>query len=125
MKDKTMPNSTIIRPTQDLTPSLNDSIPTINAKLAQQEQRAIIEDFQLDFGFSIDELPSLDLPIESYEKHLVWLAEDEQETKEIAQEEQQAIILEMHEDCSNWDCETDAYNRVLPEDRHAVAGLVI
>ena len=108
-----------------LTPTINDSKPSLNAKLAQQEQQAILEDFQLDFGFDLSELPNLDLPIETYEKHLVWMAEDEQEEKELKEEEEQAIILEMHETCPNWDDSSDTYDRILEEDKHAVAGLML
>jgi hypothetical protein len=115
-----MLNSTIITDT----PTIDDSKPSLDSKLAHQEQQAIIEDFQLDFGFSLDELPDLDLPIETYEKHLVWMVEDEQEAKELKEEEEQAIILEMHEECPNWDNSTDAYERILEEDKHAVAGLI-
>ena len=107
-----------------LTPTINDSKPSLNAKLAQQEQQAILEDFQLDFGFDLSELPNLDLPIETYTKHLVWMAEDEQEAKEIAEEEAQAIIMAMHKECPNWDDSSDTYDRILEEDKHAVAGLM-
>ena len=115
-----MLNSTIITDT----PTIEDSKPSLAAKLARQEQRNIVDAFQMDFGFSLDELPDLDLPIETYEKHLVWMAEDEQEAKEIKEEEEQAIILEMHETCPNWDDSTDTYDRILEEDKHAVAGLM-
>ena len=71
----------------------------------------------MDFGFDLSDLPNLDLPIETYEKHLVWMYEDEMEAKEIAKEEAQAIILEMHEERNNWDDSTDTYDRVLPEDK--------
>jgi hypothetical protein len=118
--NKTMLNSTI---TTD-TPTIDDSKPSLDSKLARQEQRNIVNAFQLDFGFSLDELPDLDLPIETYEKHLGWMAEDEQEAKEIKEEEEQAIILEMHETCPNWDDSTDTYDRILEEDKHAVAGLM-
>ena len=119
-----MLNSTIITDTEDLASSLEDSKPSLDAKLAQQEQQAIIEDFQLDFGFSLEELPNLDLPIETYTKHLVWMAEDIQEAQEIKEEEAQAIIMEMHETCPNWDDSSDTYDRILEEDRNAVAGLM-
>ena len=107
-----------------LTPTIDDSKPSLDSKLARQEQRNIVDAFQMDFGFSLDELPDLDLPIETYEKHLVWMAEDEQEAKEIKEEEEQAIILEMHETCPNWDDSTDSYDRILEEDKNAVAGLM-
>ena len=116
-----MLNSTIITDT----PTIDDSKPSLDAKLAQQEQRNIVDAFQLDFGFSLDELPDLDLPIETYTKHLVWMAEDAIEAQEIKEEEAQAIIMEMHESCPNWDDSTDTYDRILEEDKHAVAGLII
>lgn len=115
-----MLNSTIITDT----PTIEDSKPSLNAKLAHQEQQAIIEDFQMDFGFSLEELPNLDLPLETYTKHLVWMAEDAMEEKEIKEEEEQAIIMEMHETCPNWDDSSDTYDRILEEDRNAVAGLM-
>ena len=117
-----MLNSTIITDT----PTIEDSKPSLDAKLAHQEQQALIEDaFQMDFGFSLDELPDLDLPIETYTKHLVWMHEDMQEAQEIKEEEAQAIIMEMHESCPNWDDSSDTYDRILEEDKNAVAGLVI
>ena len=119
--NKTMLNSTIITDT----PTIDDSLATLEAKLAKQEERNIVDAFQLDFGFSLDELPNLDLPIETYEKHLVWQAEDEQEEKELKEEEEQAIILEMHETCPNWDDSSDTYNRILEEDKNSVAGLML
>ena len=119
-----MLNSTIITDTEDLTSSLEDSKPSLDSKLAHQEQRNLVDAFQLDFGFSLEELPSLDLPLETYTKHLVWMHEDMQEAQEIKEEEAQAIILEMHEDCPNWDDSSDTYDRILEEDRNAVAGLM-
>ena len=116
-----MLNSTIITDT----PTIEDSKPSLDSKLAHQEQRNIVDAFQMDFGFSLDELPDLDLPIETYTKHLVWMHEDMQEAQEIKEEEAQAIIMEMHESCPNWDDSSDTYDRILEEDKNAVAGLVI
>ena len=116
-----MLNSTIITDT----PTIDDSLATLEQKAIFQEQQNLIKDaFRNDFGFSLDELPNLNLPIETYTKHLVWMAEDAKEAKEIAEEEAQAIILEMHETCPNWDDSTDTYDRILEEDKHAVAGLM-
>jgi len=116
-----MLNSTIITDT----PTIDDTPSTLEQRAIFQEQQNLIKDaFRNDFGFSLDELPDLDLPIETYEKHLVWMVEDEQEAKELKEEEEQAIILEMHEECPNWDNSTDAYERILEEDKHAVAGLI-
>ena len=56
---KTMLNSIITA----LTPTIDDSKPSLDSKLARQEQRNIVDAFQMDFGFSLDELPDLDLPI--------------------------------------------------------------
>ena len=56
-----MPNSTIITDT----PTIEDSKPSLDSKLAHQEQRNLVDAFQLDFGFSLDELPNLDLPLET------------------------------------------------------------
>ena len=76
--------------------TINDSTYSHNAKLAQIEERAIVEDFQLDFGFSLDELPNLDLPLSAYEDELE--------------------IMAMHEDRPHWDDSTDAYDRVSESD---------
>lgn len=75
--------------------TINDSQLQINDKLAQQEQQAILNDFQSDFGFSLKDLPSLDLPLHKYEQALT----------------EQAFLEAMSNEPANWDCETDAYTR--------------
>ena len=116
-----MLNSTIITDT----PTIDDTPSTLEERAIFQEKQNLIKDaFRNDFGFSLDELPNLNLPIETYTKHLVWMVEDAQEEKELKEEEEQAIILEMHETCPNWDDSTDTYDRVLEEDKNAIAGLM-
>ena len=80
----------------DITPTIDDSTYSHNVKLAQVEERAIVENFQLDFGFSLEELPNLDLPLSAYEDELE--------------------IMAMHEDRPHWDDSTDAYDRVSESD---------
>jgi len=75
--------------------TINDSQLQINDKLAQQEKQAIINDFEADFGFSLKDLPSLDLPLHKYEQALT----------------EQAFLEAMQNEPANWDCETDAYTR--------------
>ena len=75
--------------------TINDSQLQINDKLAQQEKQAIINDFEADFGFSLKDLPSLDLPLHKYEQALTELA----------------FLEAMSNEPANWDCETDAYTR--------------
>ena len=50
--------------------TINDNQSVINNKLAQAERQAIINDFESDFGFSLKDLPSLDLPLHKYEQAL-------------------------------------------------------
>ena len=75
--------------------TINDNQYTINDKLAQAEKQAIINDFEADFGFSLKDLPSLDLPLHKYEQALT----------------EQAFLEAMQNEPANWDCETDAYTR--------------
>ena len=79
--------------------TINDSQLQINEKLAQQEKQAILNDFQSDFGFSLKDLPSLDLPLHKYEQALT----------------EQAFLEAMSTEPANWDCETDAYTRFEQE----------
>ena len=80
-----------------VTPTIDDSTIERNKKACIEEQREIIENFQLDFGFSLDELPNLDVPLSVYEEELEFLA--------------------MHEERPNWDCETDSFDRVSDSDK--------
>ena len=75
--------------------TINDTQYTINDKLAQQEKQAILKDFEKDFGFSLKDLPNLDLPLNQYEQALT----------------EQAFLQAMSNEPANWDCETDAYTR--------------
>ena len=75
--------------------TINDTQYTINDKLAQAEKQAIINDFEADFGFSLKDLPNLDLPLHKYEQALT----------------EQAFLEAMQNEPANWDCETDAYTR--------------
>ena len=93
MRGKTMLNPTITT----VTPTIDDSTVVRNAKASIEEQREIIENFQLDFGFSLDELPDLDLPLSVYEEELEFLA--------------------MHDEQPNWDDSTDAHDRVSDSDK--------
>ena len=79
--------------------TINDTQYTINNKLAKQEQQAILKDFEKDFGFSLKDLPSLDLPLHKYEQTLTELA----------------FLEAMSNEPANWDCETDAYTRFEQE----------
>ena len=88
-----MLNSTITT----LTPTIDDSTIERNAKACIEEQREIIENFENDFGFSLDELPNLDLPLSVYEEELE--------------------ILAMHDEHPHWDCETDSFDRVSDSDK--------
>ena len=46
--------------------TINDSQSIIKDKLAKDERNAILQDFEIDFGFSLTDLPSLDLPLNEY-----------------------------------------------------------
>ena len=81
--------------------TINDSQLQINNKLAQQEQQAILDDFQSDFGFSLKDLPSLDLPLNEYCNQL---PQDHEMIEAIC-------WLELSKENPYWDCETDAYDR--------------
>ena len=80
-----------------VTPTIDDSTIERNKKACIEEQREILENFQLDFGFSLDELPNLDVPLSVYEEELEFLA--------------------MHEERPNWDCETDSFDKVSDSDK--------
>ena len=79
--------------------TIDDNQYTINDKLAQAERQAIINDFESDFGFSLKDLPNLDLPLNQYEQALT----------------EQAFLEAMSNEPANWDCETDAYTRFEQE----------
>jgi|TARA_R110000824_G_scaffold95820_1_gene230103 hypothetical protein len=74
-----------------------DSPYIMSAKLAVEEGRAIVEGFQLDFGFSLNDLPSLDVPLSVYEDELELIA--------------------MHEERPHWDDSTDCFDRISSEDK--------
>jgi len=83
--------------------TINDSQSVINDKLAKQEQQAILKDFEKDFGFSLKDLPSLDLPLNEY-------------CEKLPQDEEVILALYLSEMCDqepHWDCETDAYDRFI------------
>jgi hypothetical protein len=83
--------------------TINDSQSVINDKLAQDERNAILLDFESDFGFSLTDLPSLDLPLATYCEQLP-----------IDYERQEALCwLELSKENPHWDCETDSYDRFL------------
>ena len=83
--------------------TINDSQSIINDKLAQDEQNAILQDFESDFGFSLSDLPSLDLPLAKY-------------CEQLPQDNDVMLALYLFEMCDkepHWDCETDAYDRFI------------
>ena len=53
-------------PTVNNNITIEDNNTTISIKNASTESLAIIEDFEADFGFSLDELPNLDLGLAEY-----------------------------------------------------------
>ena len=77
--------------------TINDTQVQINNKLAQAERQAILNDFEKDFGFSLSDLPNLDLPLHKYEQALI----------------EQAFLEAMSNEEPHWDCETDAYSRFI------------
>ena len=83
--------------------TINDSQSVINDKLAKQEQQAILKDFEKDFGFSLKDLPSLDLPLNEYCNQLP------QNYKMI----EALCWTELSKENPHWDCETDAYDRFI------------
>ena len=81
--------------------TINDSQSVIKNKLAQDERNAILLDFESDFGFSLADLPSLDLPLTTY-------------CEQLPQNEEVMLALYLSELCDeepHFDCETDAYLR--------------
>jgi len=81
--------------------TINDSQLQINNKLAQQERQAIINDFESDFGFSLKDLPSLDLPLNEYCNQL---PQDHEMIEALC-------WLELSKEDPNWYCETDGFTR--------------
>lgn len=81
--------------------TINDSQLQINNKLAQQEKQAIINDFESDFGFSLSDLPSLDLPLNEYCNQL---PKDHEMIEALC-------WLELSKEDPNWYCETDGFSR--------------
>lgn len=81
--------------------TINDSQSVIKNKLAKDERNAILLDFESDFGFSLADLPSLDLPLATY-------------CEQLPQDEEVMLALYLSELCDkepHWDCETDAHLR--------------
>ena len=83
--------------------TINDTQYTINNKIAQAEKQAIINDFESDFGFSLSDLPSLDLPLNEYCDQL---PQDHEMIEALC-------WLELSKEKPNWDCETDAFDRFI------------
>ena len=81
--------------------TIDDNQSVINDKLAQQEKQAILNDFQSDFGFSLSDLPSLDLPLNEYCDQL---PQDHEMIEALC-------WIELSKENPYWDCETDAYDR--------------
>ena len=83
--------------------TINDSQSIIKDKLAKDERNAILKDFESDFGFSLSDLPSLDLPLNEY-------------CEQLPQNDDVMLALYLFEMCDkepHWDCETDAYDRFI------------
>tara|TARA_R100000808_G_C2135751_1_gene144116 strand:+ start:1358 stop:1627 length:270 start_codon:yes stop_codon:yes gene_type:complete len=83
--------------------TINDSQSIIKDKLAKDERNAILKDFESDFGFSLSDLPSLDLPLAKY-------------CEQLPQDNDVMLALYLFEMCDkepHWDCETDAYDRFI------------
>jgi len=81
--------------------TINDSQSVIKSKLAKDELRAILLDFESDFGFSLADLPNLDLPLSTY-------------CEQLPQNEEMLFALYLSEFCDeepHWDCETDSCSR--------------
>tara|TARA_R100000329_G_C7517766_1_gene182535 strand:- start:211 stop:480 length:270 start_codon:yes stop_codon:yes gene_type:complete len=81
--------------------TINDSQLQVNDKLAKAERQAIINDFESDFGFSLKDLPSLDLPLNEYCNQL---PQDHEMIEALC-------WIELSKENPHWDCETDAYDR--------------
>ena len=93
-------------PTVNNNITIEDNNTTISIKNASTESLAIIEDFEADFGFSLDELPNLDLGLAEY-------------CNQLPKDEEAVLALYLTELCDeqpHWDCETDAYDRFMQID---------
>jgi hypothetical protein len=80
--------------------TIDDNNYTITIKNASSETLAILEDFEKDFGFSLNELPNLDLPLDLYVRALEDQVNDQ-------------ILAQLCDEDPHWDCETDAYDRFM------------
>ena len=82
--------------------TIDDNPVTLNQKLARIEAKAIIEDFEKDFGFDLLALPNLDLPLNIYCDELVKI---ENKIKLAKQEQDKKVLtawldeLENSDDC--------------------------
>ena len=83
--------------------TINDTQLQINNKLAKQEQQAILKDFEKDFGFSLKDLPSLDLPLNEYCNQL---PQDHEIIEALC-------WIELSKENPHWDCEPDAFARFI------------
>ena len=83
--------------------TINDTQLQINNKLAKQEQQAILKDFEKDFGFSLKDLPSLDLPLNEYCNQL---PQDHEIIEALC-------WIELSKENPHWYCETDAFDRFI------------
>ena len=81
--------------------TIDDNQSVINDKLVQAERQAIINDFESDFGFSLSDLPSLDLPLNEYCNQL---PQDHGMIEALC-------WLELSKENPNWYCETDGFSR--------------
>lgn len=81
--------------------TINDSQSVIKNKLAKDERNAILIAFESDFGFSLADLPSLDLPLATY-------------CEQLPKDEEVMFALYLSDFCDeepHWDCETDSCSR--------------
>ena len=83
--------------------TITDTQLQINNKLAKQEQQAILKDFEKDFGFSLKDLPSLDLPLNEYCNQL---PQDHEIIEALC-------WIELSKENPHWVCETDAFDRFI------------
>lgn len=81
--------------------TIDDNQSVINDKLAQAEKQAIINDFEADFGFSLKDLPSLDLPLNEYCNQL---PQDHEMIEALC-------WIELSKENPHWYCETDGFSR--------------
>tara|TARA_R100000734_G_C3239876_1_gene44900 strand:- start:171 stop:488 length:318 start_codon:yes stop_codon:yes gene_type:complete len=80
--------------------TIDDNPVTLNQKLARIEAKAIIEDFEKDFGFDLLALPNLDLPLNIYCDELVKI---ENEIKLAKQEQDKKVLTAWLDELENSD----------------------